>query len=354
MIDTQRLGSYLRALMREDAAMARLRTLPVAALAPVARVDGESELPSDAAQARGERIEAAALLQSRAAYEHAVDGTAARRGDSASGPAGAPASAIPARASQVRGAAPLVPDASSAARALRDNVSVANASAALALSPTGVLLRDVLRSAGPTGAADDPVPAARPLIGVPPHSQVATDRLALQIKDAVEFSGVFYESHLAQWADEVRPRGLLALEPQSKWPSGGDGTPGNVAAGDAAAPLVRRQLDVLDTGRFLWRGELWPGQPGALVIEEDEAPPTRQPDAARPATAARMRVELTLPGLGRLHASLGLLGDTLTLALHCDEPRAVGVLRDAAPALRHAIGLRAIDVASLAITDGHA
>jgi len=63
---------------------------------------------------------------------------------------------------------------------------------------------------------------------------------------------------------------------------------------------------------------------------------------------------VTLPGLGRLHASLGLVGDTLTVALHCDEPRAAGVLRDAAPALRQAIGLRALDVASLAITDGHA
>src|SRR5581483_12375707 len=40
---------------------------------------------------------------------------------------------------------------------------------------------------------------ARPLVAVPPHSEYATDRLALQLKDAVEFSGVFYESHLAQW-----------------------------------------------------------------------------------------------------------------------------------------------------------
>ena len=151
----------------------------------------------------------------------------------------------------------------------------------------------------------------------------------------------------------MRPRGLLALEPQSKWPGGTDGAAGTAAAGDVAAPLVRRQLDVLDTGRFLWRGDLWPGQPGALVIEEDDARPQGYADASH-ATTARMRVELTLPGLGRVHASLGLRGDTLTLALHCDEPRAVGALRDAAPALRQAIGLRAIDVASLAITDGHA
>jgi hypothetical protein len=230
----------------------------------------------------------------------------------------------------------------------------ATASAALALSAAALVLRDVLRTAGPGAATDDVVPALRPLIGVPPHSQVATDRLALQIKDAVEYSGVFYESHLAQWADEVRPRGLLALEPQSKWPGSVDGNAATATTGEVAGPLVRRQLDVLDTGRFLWRGDLWPGQPGALVIEEDDAPAHRHVDPARAMIAARMRVELTLPGLGRLHASLGLRGDTLTVALHCDEPRAAGVLREAAPALRQAIGLRAIDVASLAITDGHA
>ena len=354
MIDTQRLGSYLRALMREDVAMARLRTLPVAALAPVARVDADSGPASDATHAHAERATAAALLQSASAGadERPVDGVVARRGDAGTAAAGTPAGALAARGAPPGHAAAVLHDASAAGHAA--TVAAPGASAALALSATAVLLRDVLRTAGPAATSDEPVPAVRPLIGVPPHSQVATDRLALQIKDAVEFSGVFYESHLAQWADEVRPRGLLALEPQSKWPGTADGAPGTAAAGDVAAPLVRRQLDVLDTGRFLWRGDLWPGQPGALVIEEDDARPQRRADAPHATTAARMRVELTMPGLGRVHASLGLRGDTLTLALHCDEPRAVGALRDAAPALRQAIGLRAIDVASLAITDGHA
>ena len=111
---------------------------------------------------------------------------------------------------------------------------------------------------------------------------------------------------------------------------------------------------LLDSGRFLWRGDLWPGQKGALVIEEDDAPARRDPLDPPPARAARIRVELTLPGLGRVHANLGLAGDTLDVALQCDEPRTASALRQAAPALRSAIGLRALDVASLAITDGHA
>lgn len=354
MIDTQRLGSYLRALMREDVAMARLRTLPVSALAPVARVAAESGLPSDGAQSHAEGAPAAAPMPTESPMpdEPAGDGMVVRRGEATPVADRTAEGAVVARGASPRTAVAVPRDQTVAGHAA--TAPSASASAALALSATGVLLRDVLRAAGPAANAGDVAPAARPLIGVPPHSQVATDRLALQIKDAVEFSGVFYESHLAQWADEVRPRGLLALEPQSKWTGSTDAAPGTTATGDVAAPVVRRQLDVLDTGRFLWRGDLWPGQPGALVIEEDDARPQRHADAPHPTTAARMRVELTLPGLGRVHASLGLLGDTLTLALHCDEPRAAGALRDAAPALRQAIGLRAIDVASLAITDGHA
>jgi flagellar hook-length control protein FliK len=236
------------------------------------------------------------------------------------------------------------------------------ASAALALSTTGQLLGDVLRVAAardspalPDAAHNVTAPPARPLLGVPPHSEVATDRLALSIKDTVEFSGLFYESHLAQWADELRPRELLALEPQSKWPTSADGAaPATSSTGDTAAPLVRRQLDVLDTGRFLWRGDLWPGQPGALVIEEDDAPPRHDGDTAPPVVAARLRVELTLPGLGRVHASLGIFGDSLNVAVRCDEPGAAIALREAAPALRTAIGRRALDIGSIGITDGHA
>jgi len=352
VIDTQRLGSYLRALMREDAAVARLRTMPVAALAPLARVDPDSGLPATATPPRADAATAAALVRAAAPPDavHADEPVSAtERGSTAMRtPDGAPAA----------GNAAMRPIADVRADAARAGSSAAappaSASAALAWSATAVLLRDVLRTADARAATDEVMPALRPLIGVPPHSQVATDRLALQIKDAVEFSGVFYESHLAQWADEVRPRGLLALEPQSKWAAGNDATAATTTTGDVAAPLVRRQLDVLDTGRFLWRGDLWPGQPGALVVEEDDTPAPRDGAAPHAVLAARMRVEVTLPGLGRLHASLGLVGDTLTVALHCDEPRAAGVLRDAAPALRQAIGLRALDVASLAITDGHA
>jgi hypothetical protein len=251
-------------------------------------------------------------------------------------------------------------------------------SAALQLSDTARLLLSALRVEGapldgvtvPHSAmqpvlaahADAAAPAtarARPLVAVPPHSEYATDRLALQLKDAVEFSGVFYESHLAQWADDLRPRALLAHEPQARWPVAADiaqsAAPPAGAAADYATPVLRQQLEVLDNGRFLWTGELWPGQRGALVIEEDE--PSRQHgDAPASALPARWRVRLTLDfaHLGAIEASLSLSGDTLDLGLHCDTPEVAVQLRAAAPTLRAAIAERALDLDHVSITDGRA
>ena len=348
MIDTQRLGAYLRALMREDAALARFRTAPVMPPAPLARVADDADVPSRA-PVTGGRLLDDGLLDAPGVSARRDDASVDRRAPAHDATAaarvapelGARGSSAPARAAVPTDGAP---------------------SAALALSAAGLVLRDLLRVATAVQPAptDDPAPAAarpaRALLGVPPHSQVATDRLALNIKDTVEFSGVFYESHLAQWADEVRPRELLALEPQSKWTTSSADHPASRTAGAAevAAPLVRRQLDVLDSGRFLWRGDLWPGQPGALVIEEDDRPARRDPLDSPAGPAARIRIELTLPGLGRIHASVGLAGDTLDVAVRCEEPRAASALREAATVLRTAIGVRALDIASLAITDGHA
>jgi flagellar hook-length control protein FliK len=112
---------------------------------------------------------------------------------------------------------------------------------------------------------------------------------------------------------------------------------------------------VLDNGRFLWTGELWPGQRGALVIEEDE--PSRQHgDAPASALPARWRVRLTLDfaHLGAIEASLSLSGDTLDLGLHCDTPEVAVQLRAAAPTLRAAIAERALDLDHVSITDGRA
>lgn len=367
MIDTQRLGALLRALIRDDAQSARLRTPAAAAVRPTARIGPDLEAPDPQlarvpAQVAAQAARAASTPATDAAVERDSDvhRDAARRGvtmadrsaargfDSGRAPAGG-----------VAGRAP--------------------PSAALQLSETGRLLLSALRAEGaplagltvPRGAmqpllagrdeaTDAPATAtsARPLVSVPPHSEYATDRLALQLKDAVELSGVFYESHLAQWADDLRPRALLGREPQARWPVAADAQPGTTADGapaDYATPLLRQQLEVLDSGRFVWTGELWPGQHGALVIEEEQAPPPRHgEDASDRAPRWRVRLTLGFAQLGAIEASLLLAGDMLDVSLRCDAPGVAERLRAATPSLRAAIAERALDLAHVSVADGRA
>lgn len=381
MIDTQRLGALLRALIREDAVAARLRVPGAAPVRPTAAVGPELPPPR--------QDDNAAHAAPRNALEPIDDATRERAADRAG-----PGPRVPARLSGELPGAATQPAArglasAPAARMAADVGLRANPadtppprSAALELSDTGRLLLAALRglapAAGPTpvpgsamqpqsGAASaaarggpaPPLAGRSPLISVPPHSEVATDRLALQLKDAVEFSGVFYEAHLAQWADDLRPRALLAHEPQSRWPVANEIAQQVVAAdataADYATPLLRQQLDVLDTGRFVWRGELWPGQPGMLVIEEEEPPPQRAGVLDAPTVPRwRMRLSLTFPRLGAIDATVALAGESVDLSLHCDDPATVPELRSGAPVLRLAIAERALDLSTLTIRDDRA
>ena len=351
MFDTQRLGALLRTWMREDALIARLRTLPATPVRPTSPVGPELASP--------ERQAASAARGNRPAETSAAG---------------------PGRASMVE----LAPEHTQALPA-GDDEDASTHSAALRLSDAGRMLLAILREdpdrespgrpemppsrlAAGQLAAGAPVPAhaapakaakAPPLSSLPPQSPDETGRLALTLKDTVEFSGVFYESHLAQWAAGLRPRALLAREPQAGWPLAAHIAPGDAGydplPASASVPLLRDQLDTLDTGRYTWRGELWPGQASALVIEQDDAPP-RRADAETGADATsprrwRARVTLTFAALGAIDATIGVAGAAVDFALSCNDPGIASRLRADAHALRAAVADRHLDLASLAIVD---
>jgi hypothetical protein len=115
---------------------------------------------------------------------------------------------------------------------------------------------------------------------------------------------------------------------------------------------LRQQLEVLDTGRFLWRGELWPGQHGALIIEEDRAGERRSGGSTTSPPRWRMRMTLSFPTLGPIDATVALSGESVDVSVRCAGPDTAARLRDAAPALRGAIAERALDVTAVTIADG--
>ncbi|STQ90589.1 flagellar hook-length control protein FliK [Iodobacter fluviatilis] len=159
---------------------------------------------------------------------------------------------------------------------------------------------------------------AQPLFeGVPDTAKLA-DKLAQKLAD----SGLFYESHQAEWVNGERPLQALLKEPQAgllKEPlhntaASSDGAEKNTAlispkengtekpalAPDASAALrhlVQQQLDVLEQRPVVWNGQAWPGQ----AVRWEVAPENEREASGRQEEMQRSwqsRMDLQLPNLG--------------------------------------------------------
>jgi hypothetical protein len=128
--------------------------------------------------------------------------------------------------------------------------------AGASLSKAGKALGDVIAAAL---ASDTPQTAAvgrTPLLGAPGADAAA---IAAALRQGMEKSGLFYESHVAEWASGARAQTELAAEPQAR----GMAPPTD----PATAQLINLQLNAHEQARVAWQGQLWPGQELRWEIE---------------------------------------------------------------------------------------
>lgn len=214
----------------------------------------------------------------------------------------------------------------------------ANASGStVRLSEVARSLGALLSRAGIQSAEPAPAAPAAPVLDGPPAD---VRQLAVALKAALAESGLFYESHQAQWVTGERSLPELLREPQGRlsepraqaaarqeagagaapsWAAktaaatGGSAAPqeaglasrlpeGREPVHPATAPLVQQQLQALDTGQLVWQGQIWPGQTLRWTIEEGEGR-GGAPGERRQWTT---RLSLTLPLLGAVEARLDL------------------------------------------------
>jgi len=234
----------------------------------------------------------------------------------------------------------------------------------------------------------DPPHQTKPVLHDPP---TRPDDLPEPLARAVERSGVFYESHQARWVEGEYPLQRLLEEPQAAIggheavavteevivaaekavvaspPSAhavrvdprdaqastplaaqGSGTkePEAIAAraegiAREALPLVRQQLDTLETRQLVWVGDIWPGQPMRWEIGE-------QPESggeSRESAEWCSRFKLCLPSLGDVGAELVLSGARIRIRLSAREPASAAMMRAAGAELIgafHAAGLQTV------------
>lgn len=276
---------------------------------------------------------------------------------------------------------PIAPDPTSGGR-LREPQANTRLAAQVLLSSGGAELERALRGS-PARPPDAPtVRGTAPLIESPPPAlagdasdfavHTATARsvtlLAAALRGAVSYSGLFYESHLAGWIAGELPQAELEHEPQAAARAHAfepDAMPASRAAAalsiadamDARAaataesappPLLRQQLDLLDTRQFVWVGEAWPGQRTAITFEEDrEGLGADGPMAKRP--PVRAHVILELPELGTVGAELTIVEGSVHMQITTDGPHATARLHAARAELAEALAARAVPAAEIAV-----
>ncbi|MES2741312.1 MAG: flagellar hook-length control protein FliK [Pseudomonadota bacterium] len=203
--------------------------------------------------------------------------------------------------------------------------------------------------------ADNRPAAAQTLLGSAPLSADPADtpRLAHTLQQTVATSGLFYESHVAEWADGKRPLTELMREPQMLRQAQGGAADGRAPGlpDAAAAQLINLQLHTHEQARVQWQGQAWPGQAMEWDIHKDAPGDGKQERGAdgEPLQVWRSGVRFQFPGLGAVSASVVLVGGQIHIQMQTASEASAGALRANAGALEHALEAAGSPLTSLSI-----
>lgn len=179
-------------------------------------------------------------------------------------------------------------------------------------------------------------------------AQLASEQLASGMHQAVEKSGVFYESHLHAWTRNERSLEQIQQEPQTRHALAeaasktSDARSSNLPANtndympaDKLLPILREQMQVLEQRQFTAQMEVWPRQMAQLTIADEST--AQQPDSSGESTPWRAQLKLHLPHLGMVDASLQIQGQNVRLSLQAGDEHSAEELRHHALDLQQAL-----------------
>lgn len=271
----------------------------------------------------------------------------------------------------------------------QDAANAPQSSAQPALSQTGRLISFLL-----TGQPAPPpasLAANQALLAAPPASGA---QLVPLLRQALGQSGLFYESHQADWVLGRRDTASLLHEPQGQArpaaaaSSGSQPGPQAASAGTSTArataaeggerhdaarsasasasataddaapvrsapiperliPVVHQQLDALATHQYVWQGQAWPGQAVEWMIEDPAQDDGTQTED--PARGWNSTLRLVLPRLGGVEARLHLSGNQVALRLRADEAGTLVALDAGAGRLASALEAVSLKLSGLVV-----
>ncbi len=224
------------------------------------------------------------------------------------------------------------------------------------LSTAGKLINSILQAAqqqnlqqgtaltlvGKTALAQDPSTFASP------------EKLAANLQQAISSSGLFYESHVADWAQGKMSLSELMREPQAQQATQQTSQTTDVntlmnklADNSSLAQIIHLQLDTLEQQKITWQGNLLPGMPMEWEIVKDDSQQTSGQAEAVPSWQSAMRFEL--PSLGAISAKISLQGNHLQFYLRASNPESATLLQSHVSTLADSIELTGSQLDSFSI-----
>ncbi|HEY4743797.1 MAG TPA: flagellar hook-length control protein FliK [Desulfuromonadaceae bacterium] len=247
------------------------------------------------------------------------------------------------------------------------------------VSSTGRWLSGFLGATAEQATAQATLGIMRVLLDEPPADAGQVGRM---LQQGLRESGLFYESHLARWFGGDYPLEDILKEPQGRLShlalptaarSGALATDELVRASmktgsmevmegvlkrlgttsahegiadQRALPMVREQLDTLQSGQIVFRGELCPGQQMEWRVSERESRRTGGQSGER---TWDTELQLDLPRLGSVTALLKLDGNRVTVSLVAGQADTAAELDNARPALVEQLQAAGLNPAEIGI-----
>jgi hypothetical protein len=207
------------------------------------------------------------------------------------------------------------------------------------ISAAGKALGDVIAAAQKADAQASAAVGRTPLLGAPSGD---ADAIARALQDGLAKSGLFYESHVAEWAEGARPRTDLAAEPQAR------GMP--PPTDPNTAQFINLQLNAHEQGRVAWQGQLWPGRDMHWDVERDAAGRQDGGDGESAGTW-QSNLRLRFGALGEVGARVVLSGDQLHIRLDAPDAATKHLLDAYQARLAQALDAAGTPLSTLAIHD---
>jgi hypothetical protein len=159
------------------------------------------------------------------------------------------------------------------------------------------------------------------------HTPQVPALMAHGLKQALTNSGLFYESHLADYMQGGRDLSLIQQEPQNR----------HATLENAQSTLVSQQLSILENQRIVWHGEVWPGQVMDWKIKVEDQPSHAEHQATDTESPISSELTLHLPHLGKVTAKIQLVDGRMRIHLQADQAQTMSTLKQESGQLAGAI-----------------